>query len=113
MYKVRVPKALVRDDAKPPQYAKTKSDLYMELYDYLFGGDTLEILYDKWHRSRQEDPTIGDRTADRDGQQWEKYYKNDIIAKMHISDLKPSDIQAFYTRVWVPVCSMHKTFTRL
>lgn len=100
MYKVRVPKALIKTDTKPPQYAKTKEDLYVKLYDYLFGGDTLEVLYDKWHKSRQEDPTVGDRTVDRDKQQWEKYYKSDPIIKMHIEDIAATDILSFYKRVW-------------
>ena len=39
-YKCHVPKALIRQDAKPPQVAKSENDLWLRLYDYLYSNNS-------------------------------------------------------------------------
>ena len=97
-YKCHVPKALIRQDAKPPQVATNENDLWLRLHDYLFSNltdVTINDMYDRWILQRQQDADVTSETVKRDQQRYDKHIRNRSFSQKRISEITPKDVKAF------------------
>ena len=98
---------------KNPQIAKkTRLDLLEALYEYYFGQKTLSIaeLYEEWITEFKTDTEQGHRsilTHDRFKSDWNRFYKDSVLADMDITDIKVSHIKSHYKSI-----TANETLTR-
>ena len=87
---------------KNPQIAKkTRLELLEALYEYYFGKKKLSVteLYEEWITEFKKDTEQGHRsilTHDRFKSDWNRFYKDSVLAGMDIADIKVSHIKSHY-----------------
>ena len=80
--------------------AETETVLYTKLYEHYFPPkqDTLETLFPEWIQKRRAENVSG-QTIHRNINHWDKYYKDNPIAKVPIARITAIQIEDFFHSV--------------
>ncbi len=96
-YRIRLPLALSKDG---PMWfsAPTEQEVYDKVYVFLFGDDqhTVRKLFAQVLETKENDPDTSSLTVTRYKQIWKKYYEHAKISDVPITEVKASDIKAFF-----------------
>lgn len=100
VYRIRIPFALRKDDTVRIS-AKSEQAAYDKMYIYLFGDDqyTVRTLFKKVLEIKEQDPDTSSLTVTRYRQIWNKYYEHAKISDVPITEVKASDIKAFFKTI--------------
>lgn len=100
-YKIRIPYALRKEDNHTVFSAATEQEAYDKVYIYLFGDDkyTVRTLFASVMSQKEKDPDTSSLTVTRYHQIWRKYYDNNPISDVPITEVKASDIKKFFKEI--------------
>ena len=88
-------------DGTPPATGKTENELWVRVHEYLFGKKpgTLAEIYALWKGKRIKNPDVADTTNDRMDLVWRKYVAPHALSEKPLTDIKASDVHAFFEAV--------------
>lgn len=107
------------DDTKPNKRKllkrKNKEDLekflvsyYKELYlDNSRKNILLRQLYEEWMIYRRDETSAKAGTIRKNKAEWNRYYKNSVLADMKVADIRPIDLIRFFRKL-----TKDRTYTR-
>lgn len=99
------------DDTKPTKRKlvkrKNKEDLEKFLVDYYKKlhldnsrqNITLRQLYEEWMIYRRDETSAKAGTIRKNKMEWDKFYKNSVLADMKVADIRPIDFIRFFRRI--------------
>lgn len=83
-------------------------DYYKKLYlDNSRSNTTLRQLYEEWMIYRRDETSAKAGTIRKNKMEWDKYYKNSVLADMKVIDIKPIDLIRFFRKL-----TKDRTYTR-
>jgi integrase len=90
------------DNGKEKQVAgKDEHELYEKLYNIYYGENnaSLEDLYPKWLRYREDETETSKKTIKENGYLWNTYLKGNPITQIPLKQLKPNDFIRFFNQI--------------